>query len=113
ARPMGVEKLLHGLARMITRAILNHDDVAPSLSQHIEQKGRIAFRVQAALMSFVEKLAGEIVDQAKNLVALPFATGGHFRLLAFGGPSIAERAPLGEAGFIAKEQQRLALPRLA
>src|SRR4029453_4203171 len=27
ARAMGVEKLLHGLARMITRSILNHDDM--------------------------------------------------------------------------------------
>ena len=62
ARLMGVEKPLHGLARMITRAILNHDDVAPRLSQYVEQKGRIAFRVKASLMSFVEKLAGEIVD---------------------------------------------------
>src|SRR5262249_16184257 len=55
ARCMGVEKLLHGLARMVTRSILNHDDVAPSLRQHVEQKGRIACRVKASHMSFVEK----------------------------------------------------------
>jgi len=61
ARYMGAEKLLPGLARMITRSIVNHDDVAPRLSQHVEQKGRIAFRVKAARMRFVEKLAGEIV----------------------------------------------------
>src|SRR5262252_5375119 len=30
ARHMGVEELLHGLARMIPRAILNYDNVAPS-----------------------------------------------------------------------------------
>jgi hypothetical protein len=113
ARRMGVEKLLHGLARMITRSILNHDDGAPSLRQHVEQKGRIAGRVQASLMSFVEKPAGEIVDQAKDFVALTFATGGHFGLLACGSLSIAERAPLGKAGFIAKQQQHLALSRLA
>ena len=79
ARHMGIEKLLHGLARMITRAILNHDDVASSLRQHVEQKGRIASRVKASLMRFVEKLAGEIVDQAKDLVALSFATRCPFR----------------------------------
>src|SRR5262249_44562927 len=88
ARRMGIEKLLHGLARMITRSILNHDDVAPSVSQHIEQKGRIAVRVKASLMRFVEKLAGEIVDQAKDLVTLAFATGGHFGLFALGGPGM-------------------------
>ena len=112
-RRMGVEKLLHGLARMITRSILHHDDMAPSLRQHVEQKGRRAVRVQASLMSFVEKLAGELVDQAKDLVAPAFAAGGHCGLLALGGPGIAERAPLGKAGFIATQQQRLALPRLA
>ena len=54
-----------------------------------------------------------IVDQAKDLVALAFATGGHVGLLTLGGPGIAERAPLGKADFIAKKQQRLALPRVA
>jgi hypothetical protein len=113
ARRMGVEKLVHGLACMIAGTVLHHDDVALSVRQHVEQKGRIAFRVEASLMHFVEKLAGERVDQAKDLVALAFATGGHFGLLAFGSSDIAERAPLGKAGFIAKEQQRLALPRVA
>ena len=70
ARHMGSEKLLHGLARMITRAILNHDDVASSLSQHVEQKGRIASRVQASLMRFVEKLAGEVDTHGLTPVAL-------------------------------------------
>src|SRR5262245_9330431 len=82
ARRMGVDKLLHGLARMITRAILGHNDVAPSLSQLVEQKGRRACRIKASLMRFAEKLPREIVDEAKNLVALTFATGGHFGLLA-------------------------------
>src|SRR5215467_15769524 len=31
ARRMDVEKLLHGLARMVTRSILHDDDVVPSL----------------------------------------------------------------------------------
>jgi hypothetical protein len=49
--------------------------VAPSLRQHVEQKSPIAFRVKASLMSFVEKLAGEIVDQAKDFVALVQSDG--------------------------------------
>src|SRR4029453_14866526 len=106
---MGVEKLLHGLARLVTRSILNYDDVVPSLRQHVEQKGRIAFRVKASCMSFVEKLAGEIVDQAKDLVAFAFAAGAHFGLFTCGCPRVAQRAPLGKAGFIAKEQESLTL----
>ena len=52
-----------------------------------------------------------IVDEAKHLVAFALATGGHFGLLACGGPGVAEGAPLGKAGFIAKEQQGFALAR--
>jgi hypothetical protein len=48
-------------------------------------------------MPFVEKLSREIVDEAKHLVAFALATGGHFGLLACGGPGVAERAPLGKA----------------
>jgi hypothetical protein len=40
------------------------------------------------------------------------ATGGHCGLLACGGPSVAERAPLGKAGLITKEQQGFALARV-
>ena len=83
------------------------------LRQHIEQKRRIALRIEPTLMRFVEKPAGEIVDEAKDFVAFALATGGDFGLLAFGSPGIAERAPLGKAGFIAKEQQCLSLSGLA
>jgi hypothetical protein len=61
-------------------------------------------------MPFVEQPSREIVDKAKHLVAFPLAAGGHFGLLALGSSGVAERAPLGKAGFIAKEQQGLALP---
>jgi hypothetical protein len=113
ARLMGVDKLLHGVARMGTRSLVHHDDVAPRVSQHVEPKGRRAFRMTASLMSCVAKLAREIVDEAQDLVALPFATGGPFGWRALGGPGRAERAPLGTAGFIATQPQRRALPRLA
>src|SRR4030095_16989548 len=109
---MRLEKILYGFAGMIARAILNHDDVTSRLGQHVEQKGHIALGVKPPLMPFGEKPSREIVDEAKHLVAFALATGGHFGLLACGGPSVAERAPLGKAGFIAKEQQGFALARV-
>src|SRR4029450_7066013 len=109
---MRLEKVLHGLAGMIASAILNHHDVTSCLGQHVAQKGHIALGVTPPLMPFVEKLSREIVDEAKPLVALALATGGHFGWLTWGGPSVAERAPLGKAGFIAQEQQGFALARV-
>ena len=88
---------------MIASAILNDHHMLPRLLQHIEQKRRVAFGIEPTLMRFVEKPAGEIVNQAKDFVAFALATGGDFGLLALGSPGIAERAPLGKAGFISKE----------
>jgi hypothetical protein len=64
--------------------------------------------MKAALRGFVDKAPGEVVDEAKDLVGFALATGGHFGLLTLGRPGLAQGAPLGKAGFIAKEQQRLA-----
>ena len=107
-----LEKVLHGLAGMRASAILNHHDVTSWLGQHVAQKGPRALGVKPPLMPFVEKPSREIVDEAKHLVAFALATGGHFGLLACGGPSVAERAPLSKAGFIAQEQQGFALARV-
>src|SRR5215510_8928168 len=110
---MGSEKTLHGRTGLIAGSVLNHDDMTSSLRQHVEQKSGIAFRMKAPLMGFVEKLPREIVNESKHLVAFAFAAGAHFGLFPFGRPGIAQRAPLGKAGFIAKEQERFALPSLA
>src|ERR671938_2014450 len=104
---MSIEKVRHGGAGMIAGSIVNHDDMTPRLSQHVAEKSRIAFRVQTSLMRFVEKLSGKGIDQSKDFVALALATRGHCGLLACGRPGIAERAPLGKAGFSATEQQGL------
>src|SRR5215467_6302117 len=112
ASGMRLEKVLHGLAGMIASAILNHHDVTSRLRQHVEQKGHIALGVKPPLMPFVEKPSREIVDEAEHFVAFTLATGGHFGLLACGGPGVAQRAPLGKAGFIAKEQQGFTLARV-
>ena len=62
-----LEKRLHRLARVITGAILNHDQVLRRLRHDIEQKRRVALRVEAPRMGLVKKLPGEIVDQTKDL----------------------------------------------
>ena len=83
------------------------------LRQDIEQKSRIAFGVEASRLAPKEKPPRKIVDQSKDLLGLALAAGKDFGLVAPGGPGIAQRAPLGKAGFIAKEQQGFSLPGLA
>ena len=53
---MSREKVLHRFASVIPGPILDLDDVLLSLRKHIEQKRRIAFRVEASRLGFVEKL---------------------------------------------------------
>ena len=98
-----LEKHLHRSARMITGAILDHDEVLLGLREHIEQKCRITLRIEAPRMRFVEKLPGERVNEAKDFVAFALATGRHLRLLAFGSPRVTQRAPLGKTGLITKQ----------
>ena len=83
---VGLEKLLHRFARVIPRAILDHDHMLFRLRQDIEQKRRIALRVKATRLGFIEKLPGAIVNEAKDFVAFAFTTGGDLRLLTFGCP---------------------------
>src|ERR687887_2013742 len=64
-------------------------------------------------MGFVEKVPGKRVNETKDFVRLAFAAGRHLGLPAFGRPRVAQRAPLGKTGLIAKEQQGLALLGLA
>src|SRR4029453_231489 len=110
---MGVEKLLHRLTRVITCPILHHKNMLRRLRQDLEQESRIACGVEASRMALKEKASRNIVDELKDLVGLALAAGRAFGWLASGRPAIAQRAPLGKAGFIAKEQQRFALPGLA
>ena len=79
------------------------------LCQDIEQKGRRAFRGQAAGVGFGEKTPREIIDEPKDLLDLPLPAGGDGELVSPGRPGVAQGAPVGKAGFITKEQHRLAL----
>src|SRR5215216_6313124 len=103
------EKLLHRFARVIPGPILDHDDVLLGLREHIEQKRRIAFRVEAPRLRLVENLPAKRVNEPKDLVGFALAAGGHLRLLSSERPRVAQRAPLGKTGLIAKAQQGLAL----
>jgi hypothetical protein len=49
------------------------------------------------------------VNEPKDRVGFALATGGHRRLLSSERPRLAQRAPLGQTGLIAKEQQGLGL----
>src|SRR5215510_8675111 len=109
---MRLEKILHGLAGMIARAILPHHAVTSRLGQHVEQKGHRALGVTPPRMPCGEKPSRAIVKEAKHLLAFALATGGHCGLLACGGSGGAQRAPWGNAGFSATEPQGFALARL-
>jgi len=100
---MPLEKCFHRLAGVITGTILNHYQVLRRLRHDIEQKFSVALRVEAPGVGLVEKLSGEIVNEAKDLICLAFAARWNLGLLASGCPGITERAPLSKTGFIAKE----------
>src|SRR5262249_47383078 len=106
---MSRKKLLHGFAGVVARSILNDKDMLGGLRQDVEQKGCIALGVEPPRMGFKEKAPRKIVDEPKDFVRFAYATGRHCGLMALGSPSIAQRAPLGKAGLIPKEQERLAL----
>src|SRR5262249_16103599 len=114
-QPLGVrlEKHFQRRARVITSSILNHDHMVSCLGQDIEQKRLVALCVETPSMGFVEKAPGKEVNETIDVVGLAFAAGRHLSLLAFGRPRVAQRAPLGKTGLIAKEQQSLTLFGLA
>src|SRR5215471_5555201 len=107
---MGVEKLLHCPTRVMPCPVLNHKNMLRSLRQDIEQKSRIAFGVEASRMAPKEQPPRKIVDKAKDLIGLALAAGKDFGLLTPGCPGIAQRAPLGKAGFIASNSRRSLKP---
>jgi hypothetical protein len=110
---MRLEKRLHRLARVITGSVLNDHDRLGRLRQDVEQKRRITRRVEAPSMGLVEESTGDIINETKALVRLAFAAGRDLGLLPLRRPGVAQRAPLGKTGLIAKESQGFALLGLA
>ena len=91
-----LEKRLHRFARMITGAILDHDEVLLGLREHIEQKCRITLRIEAPRMRFVEKLPGERVNEAKDFVAFALATGRLPQAAGLWEPTCNSTSPIGQ-----------------
>ena len=103
-RLLGKEGLGLG-ARVILCPILNQNNVLRGLREHPREKGNIGSRVEAAFLPLIKEAPGEVLNQAKDLVAFPLARGFDLGLLAAPRPRLREGAPLREAGFIAKQQQ--------
>src|SRR6516165_600374 len=102
---MGEQKRLRCSAGVITGAIMDQKQVRRGLGHDPLQKGLVTFRVKPALDALIEQTPGEILNGAKDFVAFALATGGHLGLLTTSGPRVAQRAPLGKAGLILKENQ--------
>src|SRR5204862_3271282 len=77
---------------------------------HVYQESTVALVGKSHRVTMSQQAYREIVDQAEDLVCLALAAGEHQRLLPPQRPRVGERAPLREAGFVAKEQQGAALP---
>lgn len=86
---MGRKKLLHGFAGVVARSVLDDKDMFRGLCQDVEQKRRIAFRVEPPCLGFVEEASRKIVDEAKDLVGFAYATRRDFGLVALGSPRVA------------------------
>src|SRR6266446_4747676 len=84
---------------------MDHKQVLGSLRHDHPQECLVLFRVEATLQALREQPPREILNSPKNFVAFALATGGHLRLLPSSGPGVAQRAPLGKAGFIFKQDQ--------
>src|SRR5919205_4628397 len=105
-------KALRGRGRrVVARAILDQDDRLGGLRQHPFQEGTIALRVEAPAVPTREQPSREVVDQSEDLVAFTLPSRLDQWLLAAWRPSVRQRAPLGEAGFIPKQQQGARAPR--
>ena len=77
------------------------------------QKGTVGLRGEALGLPVGKEAAGEVVDQAKDLVGFASPTGLDDGLLAPRRPGVAQGAPLGKAGFVPEEQQGPLCPRPA
>jgi hypothetical protein len=97
---------------MVACPILDQNQRLFGALEKEQQKGTVALGRKSLGLPLIEQAATKILDQAQHFVAFALASRFHQRLLATFGPSLAQRAPLSKAGFIAKQQQRLRTSRL-
>ncbi len=107
------EEIVHRLTGVIPGAILDQDDVLLGLGQDLGQKVSIGAAGEALGLAVPEEAPRAIIDQAQDLVGFAFASGLDERLLPFRRPGVAQGTPLGETGFIAKENHGVLLLRQA
>src|SRR5712692_3500963 len=77
------------------------------LAHDHRQERLVTFRGESALDALIKQASREILNGTQDLVAFPFATGGHFGLVAAPRPRVTQGAPLGKTGLIFKEDQTL------
>jgi hypothetical protein len=97
------------LAGVILGSILNEDQMLRRLGQRLGQKRLIPLRVEALLLTMIEKPSRDQLDQTQHLVSFALAgrlDDGRFPLEC---PGIAQRAPLRKADLISEQDQRLLL----
>ena len=99
------EELLHSFTGVILGSILDQDQMLRSLLHHLQQELSIAVRIEAARVASVEQPTCEKVNQAKDLVGLALAARRDCGLTADPRPRVAQRAPLGKAGLVAKQNR--------
>src|SRR6516162_1578495 len=95
-------------AGVITGTIMDQKHVRLGLIQDHLQEGLVTCRVKPALDTLIEQPPREIFNSAKDLVAFALPAGGDLGLIASSGPRVAQRAPLGKAGLICKQDQTFA-----
>ena len=86
---------------------MDEKQVFGGLAHDHRQERWVTFRGTSALDALIKQASREILHGAQDLVAFPFATGGHLGLVAAPGPRVTQGAPLGKAGLIFKEDQPL------
>jgi len=100
---MGQQKRFGRCTGVIAGAIVDQKQVRRGLCHDPLQEGWVTFRVKPARDALIEQPPGAILTGTEALVAFALATGGHLGLLPPSGPRVAQRAPLGTAGLILKE----------
>ena len=103
---MFLEEFLHEFARMISRSILDQDQMLFGFPDDGLEKLGVGFRLQSFFLGSIEKASGEIINQPKDFIAFSDAGCLDGGLLAPFGPGIRQSAPLRKGGFIAKEDGR-------
>ena len=104
---------LRGFARVVARTVLQQHQALGRLREDARQEGDVGRRVEPSFLALIKEAPRAVIQQPEDLVAFAHATGRHWRWLSLAPPGGAPRAPLRQARFSAKQQQRSLLARQA